>query len=110
MPPKKAEPEPVVEEAEPEIPKLSAEEALAKALGMKLNPDKKMEVLMDRSASIQFDPKMKEITGTLTTHASQAPNVTPARAPFRDVTHWRVWARRSQNEGDRARLPRASDG
>jgi len=80
MPPKKAEPEPVVEEAEPELPKISAEEALAKALGMKLNPDPNMEVLMDRSASIQFDPKMKEITGTLTTHASQAPNVTLARA------------------------------
>lgn len=56
-----------------EEPKVSPEEALASMLGMRPKPeDPRLEVLMDRSASITYDPKMKEIKGMLHSHTSQA--------------------------------------
>jgi len=54
----------------PEEPKVSPEDALASMLGMRPKPeDPRLEVLMERSASLQFDPKMKEIHGLLQSHS-----------------------------------------
>lgn len=63
------QPDEVVEEAPP---KLSPEEVLARMLGMSSKPvDAEFETLLERSAGISYDPKMKDLSTTLQSHSVQ---------------------------------------
>jgi len=71
MPPKAAPEPPPVEEPE-EPPKISAEEMLARRMGM--NPkreDPQVEMLLARSAGIASDPKMAQLNDMLSNHTSE---------------------------------------
>lgn len=69
MPPKAVPVEEPPVEDEQEGPHLSPEEALAKSFGMKPKGDPVFEELLERSASIQHDPKMKEMRNMLNEHS-----------------------------------------
>lgn len=69
-----AAPVPADEPDEDAGPKLSPEEMLARMLGMKSSKaeDPYMEGLLERSAGISYDPKMKELSSMLSTEPAPA--------------------------------------
>lgn len=76
-----AAPAPVEAEVEEEAPpKLSPREMLARMLGVRLKPDPHVEVLLERSAGISFDPKMKDLSYRLQSHVDTDPFATSSTA------------------------------
>lgn len=79
MPPKKEEPPPPPEEPVDEGPKFSAEELLAIRMGMSPHPkEEQVEMLLERSAGISHDPKMKHLSGMLSSHTAEDAPTSPA--------------------------------